>query len=130
MGVGQRLREHKPDIQVYGVEPRPGESLQGLRSLEEGYRPPLLDLNMLNGRFLVDSMAAFVCVRRLVESEGICAGFSSGAVLHAARRLAGRMERGNIVVTLADSGWKYVNTDVWMQGPESLPPNLDDTHWW
>ena len=87
-GVGRRLREANPDVKIVGVEPRMGEALQGLRSLSEGYVPPLLDLSLLSRRFLVDNATAIDMSRRIVESEGILAGISSGAALHAAFRVA------------------------------------------
>jgi cysteine synthase B len=130
MGVGQRLREHNPDVRVIGVEPRMGEQLQGLRNLQEGYVPPLLDLGKLDGRFLVDSQTAFGCSRELLEREGIFAGVSSGAVLHCALRLAERMDEGNMVVIFADGGWKYLTAGPWKEEMEARMLHPDDTAWW
>ena len=129
-GVGRRLKERNPETLIVGVEPRFGERLQGLRSLEEGYIPPLLDMTLLDRRFIVDSPSAFDAVRRLVEMEGIFAGISSGAVLHAALRVTEGMESGNVVMTFADHGWKYMNAFPWMtqqKRPEGAP---DDVAWW
>ncbi len=128
-GVGQRLRQANPGLQVVGVEPRMGEALQGLRSLSEGYVPPLLDLGLLNRRFLVDSATAIDSSRRIVEEEGILAGISSGATLHAALRVAAGMESGNIVVMFSDSGWKYLPARPW-DAARSGDESLDETHWW
>ena len=129
MGVGRRLRESNPTVRVIGVEPRLGDRLQGLRSLEEGFVPPLLDLSQLDGRFLVDSASAIAATRAVIEAEGIMAGISSGAVLHVALRVAERMERGSIVVMFADGGWKYLPARPWdVAGDGSA--KLDDTHWW
>ncbi|MBF8267772.1 MAG: Cysteine synthase [Dehalococcoidia bacterium] len=130
MGVGQRLKEHNPQVKVIGVEPRMGDPLQGLRSLEEGYIPPLLDLARLDGRFLVDSRAAFACARAVLEVEGIFAGVSSGAVLHCAQRMAERMERGNIVVIFADGGWKYLASGPWREAAQARVEHPDDMAWW
>ena len=129
-GVGRRMKERNPETLIVGVEPRFGERLQGLRSLEEGYIPPLLDMALLDRRFIVDSPSAFAAVRRLVEMEGIFAGISSGAVLHAALRVAEGMKSGNVVMTFADHGWKYMNAFPWMtqqKRPEGAP---DDVAWW
>ena len=103
-GVGRRLRELNPKVKIVGVEPRMGESLQGLRSLSEGYVPPLLDLGLLDRRFLVDNATAIDMSRRIVEHEGILAGISAGAALYAAYRVAGDMDQGSIVVMFL--GWR------------------------
>jgi cysteine synthase B len=129
MGVGRRLREANPHVHVIGVEPRLGERLQGLRSLEEGYIPPLLDLGLLNRRFIVDSASALAMSREVVRREGIMAGVSSGATLHIAARVAERIEQGNVVVMFSDGGWKYLPARPWEAAAESSP-KLDDVHWW
>ena len=128
-GVGRRLREINPQIRIVGVEPRMGESLQGLRSLSEGYVPPLLDLGLLDRRFLVDNATAIDMSRRIVEHEGILAGISAGAALHAAYRVAEDMEQGNIVVMFSDGGWKYLPARPW-DAARAGSDELDDTHWW
>ncbi|MBI2935504.1 MAG: cysteine synthase family protein [Chloroflexi bacterium] len=130
MGVGRRLKEHNARAKIIGVEPKAGERLQGLRNLEEGYVPPLLDLAMLDGRFTVDSQTAFSTVQMLLAAEGIFAGVSSGAVLHTALRVARRIRRGNIVVIFADGGWKYLASTVWRQKPRSPSKHPDDIAWW
>lgn len=128
-GVGRRLRERWPDVQVVGVEPRLGERLQGLRSLSEGYIPPLLDLGMLNRRFLVDSASAIAAAREVMRAEGVFAGVSSGAALHTALRVAEGMERGNIVMMFSDGAWKYLPSRPWdAAGPDAEA--LDEVHWW
>jgi len=129
MGVGRRLREAYPGVKVVGVEPRLGERLQGLRSLAEGYIPPLLDLDSLDGRFLVDSAHAIQFARRVAESEGFLAGVSSGATLSGAFRVAEKMDRGNIVVMFSDGGWKYLPSAPW-DAAERSDHRLDEVHWW
>ncbi len=129
MGVGTRLREHNPRVQLVGVEPKLGDHLQGLRSLEEGYRPPLLDLDLLNGRMLVDSATAIAAAERVVREEGINAGVSAGATLAAALRRAERMDRGNIVVMFSDGGWKYIPARPWDDARRGNE-DLDNIHWW
>ena len=128
-GVGRRLRERWSNVQVVGVEPRLGERLQGLRSLSEGYIPPLLDLGMLNRRFLVDSASAIAAARDVMRAEGVFAGVSSGAALHTALRVAEGMERGNIVMMFSDGAWKYLPSRPWdASGAEAEA--LDEVHWW
>lgn len=128
-GVGQRLREANPNLQIVGVEPRMGEALQGLRSLSEGYVPPLLDLTLLNRRFMVDSATAIDATHLIVEKEGLLAGISSGATLHAALRVAKDMDEGNIVVMFSDGGWKYLPARPW-DAAKAGTEDLDETHWW
>jgi cysteine synthase len=130
MGVGAKLKEHNPQTKIIGVEPKMGDQLQGLRSLQEGYMPPLLDLGMLDGRFLVDTKEAFNCTRSLLNKEGIFAGVSSGAVLSCAQRVAQGMASGNIVVVFADAGWKYLTAGPWREEMEARMLQPDETAWW
>ena len=129
MGVGRRLRERFPNVRVVGVEAVLGDHLQGLRSLAEGYLPPLLDLKQLDGRYLVDSASAIRTVRRVIEAEGILAGVSSGATLHTAFRVAEGMDRGNIVVMFSDGGWKYLPSHPW-DAAERGDEALNEVYWW
>jgi cysteine synthase len=129
MGVGGCLRESNPNVRVVGVEPRMGERLQGLRSLEEGHIPKLLDLSCLNSRFLVSSADAVEMAHQVVRKEGIMAGVSSGATLHVALRLAQDMDEGNIVVMFSDGGWKYLPSRPW-DAARKRTEGLDETHWW
>jgi cysteine synthase B len=131
MGVGRRLREANPGVQVVAAEPHPGNQLQGLRSLDDGFVPPILDLRSLDGKILVRSASAFRAAREVLEREGVFAGLSSGAVMHAALKWARRMERGDLVVVFADSGWKYLGTPAFR--PDAPIPDeeaLDDVLWW
>ena len=112
VGVARRLKEKYPNIKVYGVEPPPEDSIQGLRCLGE-YVPPILDLSLINERATVTSQKAAEATRQLLEKEGIFAGLSSGAVAYQAIRVASEMDAGNIVVVLADGGWKYLSLDIW-----------------
>lgn len=130
-GVGRRLKEHNPAVKVVAAVPCPGDPVQGLRSLEEGFLPSVLDESVLDGRILARSRPAFAATKQLMEKEGIFAGISSGAVMLAAQKVAERMERGNIVVLLADGGWKYLSTHLWTKAHEQLP--LEETEgkvWW
>ena len=131
MGVGRRLKEVRAETQVIAVEPHPGNQLQGLKSLADGFIPPILDLDLLDGKILVRSHHAFRAAGELMRREAIFAGVSSGAVLHAALKVAQRLERGNVVLVFADSGWKYLGTDLWTSPPEADEgEELDDTMWW
>jgi cysteine synthase B len=130
-GVGRRLREVNPQVQLVAAEPHPGNQLQGLRSLDDGFVPPILDLELLDGKILVRSASAFRAAREVLMREGLFVGLSSGAVMHAALRWAQRLERGNIVVIFADSGWKYLGTPAFR--PDAPIPDedaLDDVLWW
>ena len=129
MGAGRRIKERWPEARVVGVEPKLGERLQGIKNLDEGFIPPLLDLAMLDGRFLVDSAASFRRVQDLARAEGLFAGASSGAVLDTALRLAERMDEGVIVAMLADSSWKYLPARPW-SAADSERDALDEVHWW
>jgi cysteine synthase B len=108
-GVGRRLKEHNPAIRVVAAEPLHGEAVQGLRSLEDGFVPPVLDSSVLDGKILVHASDAIRAMRALLDREGIFSGPSGGAAVHAALRVARGLERGKIVVLLADGGWKYLS---------------------
>jgi cysteine synthase len=112
VGVSRRLKEKYPNIRVIGVEPPLGDSIQGLKCLEE-YMPPIMDLSLVTERAIVTSQQAEEATKQLLEKEGIFAGLSSGAVVHQAIKVASEMEEGNIVVVLADGGWKYLSMSLW-----------------
>ena len=112
VGVTRRLKEKYPNIKVFGVEPPPGDSIQGLKCLEE-YVPPVLDLSLVSERAVVTSRQAAEAARQLLEKEGVFAGLSSGAVVHQAIKVAQEMDEGNMVAVLADGGWKYLSMDFW-----------------
>jgi [CysO sulfur-carrier protein]-thiocarboxylate-dependent cysteine synthase len=113
MGAGRRLRESFPDVVVAAAEPLPGDLVMGLRSLEEGYVPPILDVSQLDRKVLVSNGEAVGGMRSLLETEGLFAGVSSGAVVHVARRLAEELSEGVVVAILADGGWKYLSAPLW-----------------
>jgi [CysO sulfur-carrier protein]-thiocarboxylate-dependent cysteine synthase len=118
MGVGRRLREERPGVRVIAAEPMPGEMVQGLRSLDEGFVPEIFDASKIDGRQLVTTAESIEALRRLTATEGIFAGVSSGGVLAVASRVASEMETGTIVALLADGGWKYLSEDVWSRDLE------------
>jgi cysteine synthase len=125
MGAGERLRESFPDVVVAAAEPLPGDPVMGLRSLDDGYVPPILDVAKLDRKLLVSNEDAMEGVRALLDSEGIFAGVSGGAVLHIARRMAGELDEGVVVCVLADGGWKYLSASFWQDG------EIDESKlWW
>jgi [CysO sulfur-carrier protein]-thiocarboxylate-dependent cysteine synthase len=131
MGVGKRLKEQDPAIQVVVAEPHPGHRLQGMRNFEDGYVPPILDRRGIDGKILVTTNNAIRAMRELMTREGILAGFSSGAVLYAALKWAQKIEAGNIVLLFADSGWKYLNSPAFShEEPRPDDEDLEDTLWW
>src|SRR6185437_2566379 len=125
MGAGERLRESFPDVVVAAAEPLPGDPVMGLRSLDDGYVPPILDVAKLDRKILVSNDEAVAGVHALLEREGIFAGVSGGAVLHVAARLAAELVEGVVVCILADGGWKYLSAGFW-QGAEIDESKL----WW
>jgi [CysO sulfur-carrier protein]-thiocarboxylate-dependent cysteine synthase len=129
-GTGRRLKEENPGVQVVAAEPHPGEGVQGLRSLDEGFVPPVLDADVLDRKILVTSDDSVTMTRRLADQEGIFAGVSSGAVLHAALRVARGVETAEIVCLFADSGWKYLSLGVWSASLDSAQDNVRDKVWW
>jgi cysteine synthase len=128
MGAGERLRESFPDVVVAAAEPLPGDPVMGLRSLEEGYVPPILDVSKLDRKVLVSNEESVRGVRRLLDEEAIFAGVSSGAVVHVARKLAAELDEGVVVAILADGGWKYLSADFWEA--EDVERSMERTVWW
>jgi len=114
VGISRRLKEKYPNIRVIGVEPPPGDFIQGLKCLE-GLKeiPPFLDLSLITKRAIATSRQAAMVTRQLLDKEGIFTGLSSGAVVHQAIKVANEMDEGNIVAVLADGGWKYLSLDFW-----------------
>ncbi|MDQ6671219.1 MAG: cysteine synthase [Chloroflexota bacterium] len=131
-GTGRRLKQDKPGVQVIAAEPHPGDGVQGLRSLDEGFIPPVLDASVLDRKILVTSDDALVLTRRLAQQEGVFAGISSGAVLHAALRVASRVQHApaDIVCLFADGGWKYLSLGVWTQSLDQAQETVRDKVWW
>jgi [CysO sulfur-carrier protein]-thiocarboxylate-dependent cysteine synthase len=130
MGSAQRLKEHRPDIRVVGCEPIQGDPVSGLRSLEDGFVPPILDVSRLDRKLLVSNRDALVMTRRLAAEEGIFAGVSSGAVIYVCARLAAKMERGTIVGIVCDGGWKYLSAGVWTGELDEVEDTLDRGVFW
>jgi len=129
-GVGRYLKEQRPGVKVMAAVPHPGDLVQGLRALEDGFIPPVLDDSVLDGRVVVDSLSSFAMVKELMEKEAIFAGISSGAVLKVAVKAAQRLDRGNVVALLADGGWKYLSTDLWTRDYGETPDEVEGKIWW
>lgn len=129
-GVGRRLKEHNPDAKVIAAEPELGDLVYGLRSLDEGFIPPVLDESVLDRKFLVSSSDALRATRELTKQEGIFAGISSGAVIHVARRVCSELEKADVVCLLADGGWKYLSTKAWSPDLSEAEKEVEETLWW
>jgi [CysO sulfur-carrier protein]-thiocarboxylate-dependent cysteine synthase len=129
MGCGRRIKEHNPAARIIAAEPEYGELVYGLRNLDEGFIPPILDLNVLDGRIRVGTRDALRVTRDLVEKEGIFSGISSGAALHVAQRVAARMEGGTVVTLLPDGGWKYLSTGGYAGDFEEAAKRLEGMLW-
>jgi cysteine synthase len=128
MGTGERLRESFPDVVVAAAEPLPGDPVMGLRSLDDGYVPPILDVSKLDRKVLVSNEESVREVRRLLDEEGLFAGVSAGAVGHVARKLAEELDEGVVVAILADAGWKYLSADFW--DADDVEQAMERTVWW
>lgn len=128
MGAGARLRESFPDLVVAAAEPLPGDEVMGLRSLADGYVPPILDVSKLDRKLLVTNAESVAGVRLLLEREGIFGGVSSGGVVHAALRLAAELDEGAVVCILADGGWKYLSAGFWEA--DDVEREMGRSVWW
>ena len=128
MGAGARARESFPDVVVAAAEPLPGDAVMGLRSLADGYVPPILDVSKLDRKLLVSNEESVAGLRLLLEREGIFGGISSGAVVHVTLRLAEELDEGVVVCVLADGGWKYLSADFW--DAEDVDEAMERSVWW
>ena len=133
MGNGKRLKEHDPDIKIVAAEPELGELVYGLRSLDDGYIPPLFDPDKLDGKVKVKARESILWTKELLQKEGIFAGISAGAVIWVAQRVGERLAKsggGDVVCLLADGGWKYLSTEAWTQDIETAESQVEETLWW
>jgi cysteine synthase len=130
MGNGRRLKETFGDaIKIVAAEPMQGEPVQGLRSLEDGFIPPIIDISLLDRKIFVTNHDAIVWTRRLLDQEGVFAGVSSGAIASIAVRIASEMDEGNVVFVVCDDGWKYLSSGIYTLPVEDIE-NLESTLWW
>lgn len=133
MGVGKRLKEHNPDIRIVAAEPQLGELVYGLRSLEDGYIPPIFDPDAIDGKVMVTARDSILWTRELLRKEGIFAGISAGAVIWVAQRVAERLSKdggGDVVCLLPDGGWKYMSTEAWTQDIDTAESQVEEVLWW
>lgn len=128
MGAGARIREAFPEAVIAAAEPLPGDPVIGLRSLEDGYVPPILDVAKLDRKLLVTNADSVTGVRALLDQEAIFAGISSGAVVHVARELGAKLNEGVVVCVLADGGWKYLSASFW--AAEDVEAAMETSIWW
>jgi cysteine synthase len=129
MGVGRRLKEHDPETKIVAAEPMQGELVQGLRSLDDGFIPPIIDLAILDRKIMVSNRDAILWTKRLLSDEGMFAGVSTGAIAAIAVRIADELESGNVVFVAPDDGWKYLSSGVYTKPIEELE-DVDSTVWW
>jgi cysteine synthase B len=130
MGNGRRLKEAFGDaVKIVAAEPMQGEPVQGLRSLEDGFIPPIIDISLLDRKIFVTNRDAIVWTRRLLDEESVFAGVSSGAIASIAVRIAGELDEGNVVFVVADDGWRYLSSGVYTLPVEEIE-NLESTVWW
>jgi cysteine synthase B len=134
MGVGRALKEHNPNVKIVAAAPHPDDKVQGLRSIEHGFIPPILDLDALDGRIMVEGEEAFYWTRRLLTDAGVFVGVSSGATFGTAHKIASRMskngESGKIVAMFADGGWKYLSTGIYNQDFKFNQKDIEGKTWW
>ncbi len=130
MGNGRRLKETFGDAcKIVAAEPMQGEPVQGLRSLDDGFIPPIIDLSILDRKIFVTNTDAILWTRKLLDEESVFAGVSSGAIARVAVRIAGELDEGNVVFVVADDGWKYLSSGIYTLPIEEIE-NLDSTVWW
>jgi cysteine synthase len=130
MGNARRLKEEDPDTMIVAAEPLQGELVQGLRSLDDGFVPPILDLSLLDRKIFVSNRDAVIWTKRMLAEEGIFAGVSSGAIAKVAVRVASEVEDGNIVFLVADDGWRYLSSGVYTKPIEELDETIEKTAFW
>ncbi|MBM3659893.1 MAG: cysteine synthase family protein [Actinobacteria bacterium] len=130
MGVGKYLKAHKPGVQVVAVEPPAGELVQGLRSLDDGFVPPIFEPGILDRKLIVRPRQSIEWVRRLLEEAGVFAGISSGAAVAGAVKTAQQMESGTIVTLLPDGGWKYLSSGAWTDDLDVVEERATRINYW
>jgi cysteine synthase B len=129
MGNGRRFKEEDPETKIVAAEPMQGELVQGLRSLDDGFIPPIIDLDLLDRKIMVSNHDAIVWTKKLLEEEGLFAGVSAGAIAYVANRIAGELDEGNVVFLVPDDGWKYLSSGIYTKPIEELEV-IDSTVWW
>jgi cysteine synthase len=130
MGNARRLKEENPETKIVAAEPLQGELVQGLRSLEDGYIPPIIDITLLDRKIFVSNRDAVIWTRKLLDEEGVFLGVSSGAIASIAVRVAAELDEGNVVFVAPDDGWKYLSSGVYTKSLEELEDSLDSASFW
>ncbi|MBI4898250.1 MAG: cysteine synthase family protein [Actinobacteria bacterium] len=132
MGCARYFKEYDPTTQIVAAEPLQGELVQGLRSLDDGFIPPIIDLSLLDRKIVVSNRDAVVWTKKLLDEEGVFAGVSSGAICAIAVRAAEKIDEGNVVFVVADDGWKYLSSGVYTKTIEELEADgsLESTLFW
>src|SRR3954447_8319362 len=130
MGNARRLKEENPETKIVAAEPLQGELVQGLRSLDDGFIPPIIDLTILDRKIFVSNRDAVLWTRKLLHEEGMFVGVSSGAIASIAVRVAGELDDGNVVFVAPDDGWKYLSSGVYTKSLEELEASLDSASFW
>src|SRR5881227_1838933 len=130
MGNGRRLKEENPDTLVVAAEPFQGDLVQGLRSLDDGFIPPIIDLALLDRKIFVSNLDAVIWTKKLLAEEGLFVGVSSGAIARVAARVASEIDEGNVVFVVADDGWKYLSSGVYTKPIEELEATLANASFW
>ena len=128
-GVGRYLKEHKPDVKIIAAEPQQGDLVYGLRSLEDGFVPPVFDPTVLDRRIKVSATDSVRITKQVLAKEGIFCGISAGATVHVARRVAMGLDSGDIVCLFADGGWKYLSTEIWTKEIEQAATDVEYMPW-
>jgi [CysO sulfur-carrier protein]-thiocarboxylate-dependent cysteine synthase len=129
-GGGRALHRHNPEVKVVAAEPELGDLVYGLRSLDEGFVPPIFDPEQVNRKFLVNASDSLRTTRLLTAREGIFSGISSGAVVYVAQRVAAEIDEGDIVCLLPDGGWKYLSTNAWAEDTALAEKGVAESLWW
>jgi cysteine synthase B len=130
MGNGRRLKEENPDTKIVAAEPLQGELVQGLRSLDDGFIPPIIDLSLLDRKIFVSNRDAVIWTKRLLEEEGLFVGVSAGAIARVAVRVGNELDEGNVVFVVPDDGWKYLSSGVYTKPIEELEDTLESASFW
>ena len=128
-GVGRFFADHRPDVRIVAAEPEQGDLVYGLRNLDEGFIPPVLDQRVLHRKVKVNSTDSVTWTQELLDKEGIFAGISSGATVHVARRIAKGIASGDVVCLFADAGWKYLSTDLWTKQVDEAAKGVEYMPW-
>jgi [CysO sulfur-carrier protein]-thiocarboxylate-dependent cysteine synthase len=130
MGNARRLKEENPETKIVAAEPLQGELVQGLRSLEDGFIPPIIDLSLLDRKIFVSNRDAVLWTKRLLDEEGMFVGVSTGAIAYIAVRVASDLDEGNVVFVAPDDGWKYLSSGVYTKSMQELEASLDSLAFW